>query len=266
MKDGTATYVYCLLRDPAPPDPAGAPAGLPGAAPPRLLALDPEADPGGSANGDPLWLVVADVPLPEYGEAAIGARLEDLSWVSERALAHEALVEHFAGAGALVPLKLFTLFAGDERAKAHFARELPGLRPALERVAGRVEWGVRVRHDPSRSAGESEGDGADRPASGRDFLLRKRAQRDAARRAPAAARQAAEEAYRDLAERAVEARRREPEAGTPLVLDAAFLVDRVDRECFVDAVDAAARRLDEAACELTLTGPWPPYNFVGEGS
>lgn len=249
-----ATYLYCLLRNPEPPDLAGVPSGLPGASPPRLLALTGEEH--------RLWLVTAHVPLPEYGEAEIGARLEDLSWVSERALAHEAVVEHFADAEALVPMKLFTLFADDERAKAHLAGELPRLRPALDRVARRAEWGVRVRHDPSRAPAED--DAASRAASGKDFLLKKRQLRDAARRGPALAREAAEEAFDELAGRAAETHRREPEPGTPLVLDAAFLVDRVDRECFVEAVDAAARRLDAAGCELTLTGPWPPYNFIGE--
>lgn len=262
MKDATATYLYCLVRSPEAPDAAGAPAGLPGASPPRLLDLGLGVDLDGTPAGEHLWLVAADVPLPEYGEAEIGARMEDLSWVSERALAHEAVVEYFSDAEALIPMKLFTLFAGDERAKAHLVEELPRLRPALDRVAGRAEWGVRVRFDPSRAAAETEATA--RPASGKDFLLRKRELRDAARRGPVAAREAAEEAFQDLAERAAETRRRDPEPGTPLVLDAAFLVDRVDRECFVEAVDAAARRLDQAGCELTLTGPWPPYNFVGE--
>lgn len=254
MSDDTATYLYCLLRHPEPPAVEDAPPGLPGASPPRLLLLAEEG------AGD-LWLVVADVPLAAYGEAAIGAHLDDLSWVSERALAHEAVVEHFVDAEALVPMKLFTLFADDERARSQLSGELERLRPVLDRVARRTEWGVRVRHDPSHAPRDDDGR---RPASGKDFLLRKRALRDAARRAPALAREAAEEAFTDLASRVAEASRRPPEPGTPLVLDAAFLVDRVDRECFVEAVDAAARRLSEPGCELTLTGPWPPYNFAGD--
>jgi len=274
-----ATYLYCLIRRPAPPDFAGAPAGVPGASPPRLLPVS-----------DGLWLVAADVPLPDYGEAEIASRLEDLAWVSERALGHEAMVEHFArsepggigriGAGAaphgkpaapveiepgaLVPMKLFTLFASDRRAVEHVAGELPRLRLVLDRVAGREEWGVRVLRSPEGARAEPAEGTAERPASGRDFLARKQRQRDAARRAPAEAKAAAEEAFRTLAARAADARGREPEAGTSLVLDAAFLVPRRDREPFQKAVAEAARELAGARCELTLTGPWPPYNFVGE--
>ena len=250
-----ATYLYCLIRRPEPPDLAGAPAGVPGASPPRLLAV---------AEG--LWLVAADVPLPDYGEAEIASRLEDLAWVSERALGHEAVVEHLAGGEpeSLVPMKLFTLFASDERAVEHVAGELPRLRRVLDRVAGREEWGVRVRRNPDAARTEPAEDPVERPASGRDFLARKQRQRDAARRAPAEARAAAGEAFQALSARASAARSREPEAGTTLVLDAAFLVPRAERGTFEDAVADAARQLAQAGCELTLTGPWPPYNFVGE--
>jgi hypothetical protein len=248
-----ATYLYCLARRPEAPELAGAPPGVPGASAPRLLDL-----------GGGLWLVAADVPLPEYGEEEIARRLEDLAWVSERALAHEAMVEHFAGAEALVPMKLFTLFASDERAAAHVAGELPRLRTVLDRVAGQEEWGVRVRLVPARAGAEAGAESPEPAASGRDFLARKQRQRDAARRAPEAARAAAGEAFAELAAGATAARRREPEPGTPLVLDAAFLVPRHERGAFEQTVAAAARRLVGAACELTLTGPWPPYNFIGD--
>lgn len=276
----TATYLYCLVRDPERP-PAGdlgnAPSGVPGASPPRLLPV-----------ADDLWLVAAEASLPEYGEAEIAAHLEDLAWVSDRALAHEAVVEHFAdppgapggtalrgargSARAVVPMKLFTLFASDERAVEHVAGELPRVRQALDRVAGREEWGVRLRLDRARAAEEAltdaAGPAADRGGSapsGRDFLARKKRLLDAARSSPAEARKAAEAAYAALAGRAAEAMERPIEAAGSLILDAAFLVPRAERRGFEEAVEEQARELAGAHLELTLTGPWPPYHFVGEG-
>lgn len=259
-----ATYLYCLVRDPERPpaeDLAAAPPGVPGASPPRLLPV-----------ADDLWLVAADAPLPAYGEAEIAAHLEDLAWVSERALAHEAVVEHFADpAGApaapsraIVPMKLFTLFASDERAVAHVAGELPRVRQALDRVAGREEWGVRLRLDSEKATEAALGKVAG-PTSGKDFLTRKKRLRDAARKRPAEAREAAEGAYAALAGRAAEAVERPIEAAGSLILDAAFLVPRAERGAFEEAVAEQARELAGAHLELTLTGPWPPYHFVGEG-
>ncbi len=264
MTTATATYLYCLVRRPAPPDLAAAPEGVPGASRSRALPVE-----------DGLWLIAAQVPLPAYGEEAIAARMDDLDWLSARALAHERTVEHFAGGAedapglseqALVPMKLLTLFADEERALDHVRSGLPRLRPILDRVAGREEWGVRVTHDAKAAREAAAVPGGAAPASGKDFLLRKKKVRDASRQAPEDARQAAAAVYEDLAARAAASSRREPAAGHTLLLDAAFLVPRNEREAFEAAVDAAARRLADSHCELTLTGPWPPYNFSSGGA
>jgi len=76
-KASTATYVYCVVADTKRPRLTRVPAGLPGAGPVRLLDLD---------RGR--YLVVADVPLSRYGEAAIERGLSDLDWVSRAAVAH----------------------------------------------------------------------------------------------------------------------------------------------------------------------------------
>jgi hypothetical protein len=179
----------------------GAPAGLPGAGAPRLLPV---------AAG--VHLVVADVPLPEYSAAGIESRLEDLGWVSDRALAHESVVEHFAAHGDVLPLKLFTLFADDNRAVAELAADPGRVERLLDRVGGAEEWGVRVRFSRERARQGAAGD--DAPASGRDFLERKRRQRDAARGGAEEARAAAAAAHRRLAAAAREAVERPVPPGT----------------------------------------------------
>lgn len=266
MSRSTATYVYCLVRSAAPPSLEGAPDGLPGAAPPRLLPLDSDL-----LDGD-LWLVVADAPLPEYGGDSIESRLSDLSWVSDRALAHEGVVEHFAAAVPVLPMKLFTLFHSDERAAAHLREQREEIGKIFDRIAGRVEWGVRIlfREDEARRrAVAASGDG-ERPnsgtTSGTSFLLRKKAEKESARDLAAGLRAEVDRAYEELASRAVEARRRQPEpgeVGARLLLDAAFLVPAGEEEAFDAAVQRLAERLAERACEVALTGPWPPYNFLG---
>ncbi|HEX3129849.1 MAG TPA: GvpL/GvpF family gas vesicle protein, partial [Thermoanaerobaculia bacterium] len=65
---------------------------------------------------------------------------------------------------------------------------------------------------------------------------------------------------------AAESRRRAPVSPSPLLLDGAFLVRTEDAADFEQAVGRWAERLAESACELTLTGPWPPYNFLEEAS
>ncbi len=254
----TAVYAYCVVRSEAAPDAAAAPPGPPGASAARALAIAPG-----------LWLIAAEVPLPDYAAATLEERLGDLEWVSARALAHEAVIEHFAVAPPrrlpAVPLPLFTLFADEERARTAMAAERPRLERSLERVAGCAEWGIKVLIEPStRAAAEP----APAPRSGTEFLRRKVEARAAAEDRSARARTEAATLFDDLAAASRAAVRKPPPAGAAgsrLLLDAAFLVPHGGAAAFEERVAARTEALGAAGCSVTLTGPWPPYHFVGEG-
>src|SRR5262249_54834668 len=142
---------------------------LPGSGPLRLLDL-----------GRNLYLVAADVPLPRYGEAAIQRGLRDLEWVSRAAVAHEAVVESFIDAPAVLPLKLLTMFNSDDRAVEHMRADRAKLDALVKRVANHHEWGVRVVLDRARAARAVAPTRKTKAAlSGLAYLTRKKAQRDA---------------------------------------------------------------------------------------
>jgi hypothetical protein len=250
----TASYIYCVVRSPGAPDLAGVPEGLPGTSAVRTVPL-----------ADGLWLVAADAPLPEYSGESIDARLSDLDWVGDRALAHERVVEHFAASWAVLPLKLFTLFSSDERAAQGLRERLEDIGRVLERIAGRVEWGVRILFQETKA--RKPAPPAASPTTGKGFLLRKKEEQDGARGLAGRARATVDQLYDDLARQAVAARRHPPEVGeggARLLLDAAFLVAKADGDGFEAAVERWTARLAEHGCDLNLTGPWPPYNFIEE--
>lgn len=252
-----ATYLYCLVRESRPPALAAVPSGLPGCPPPQVLEV-----------GGGLWLVTARAPLPEYGSEEIESRLSDLAWVSERALAHEAVIEHFAGAEAVLPMKLFTLFASDARALAYVRENRQRIDRALDRVAGCIEWGVRVLLNEARASEALAAESRQEPGqrSGTAFLQRKKKEQDASRDLAGRLRAEADAIFGELAEGAAGAVRREPgappEAGGRLLLDAAFLVPRQDGADFEAGVERCAARVAPRGCEVVLSGPWPPYHFA----
>src|ERR1700716_2200376 len=139
-KTATGTYAYCVVANATRPRLTRKVGGLPGMGPVRLLDVD---------RG--LFLAVADAPLDRYGEAAINRGLGDLDWVSRAAIAHEAVVESFIAESAVLPMKLFTIFTGDERALAYVRGEQRRIRAAAKRVANQHEWGVRVILDRARA-------------------------------------------------------------------------------------------------------------------
>jgi hypothetical protein len=234
--------------------------GLPHSGAARLLDVDRH-----------LYLVVADVPTKEYGEAAINKRLSDLEWVSRVVVAHEAVVESFGDADAVLPMKLFTIFANDARAVEEIRGDRRRIGSLIKRVARQQEFGVRVVLDRAaalrrRAASRRTHARAIANATGAGYLTRKKAERDTAVELATHVRETVAALYDRLASRSRQARRRSatemPTGGGPLLLDAAFLVPRARARAFRAQAAREARALAKHGYGLTLTGPWPPYTFV----
>ena len=250
--DGTATYLYCVVHAPIAPPVARSPRGLAGAA---RLVVAPIAR--------SLWLVTAAVPLNLYGPGVLERSLKNVDWVTETAVAHEEVVEHFSrrAGSTVIPMKLFTLFSSVERAVEEMRPRQRELSAVVKRIAGCEEWGVRITPAPSNVPRDSRVTPA---ASGTEFLAARKAAREAARRSWGSAAAAADEAYSALSAISRDARRRKDVpagAASPPILDAAFLVPSNQRARFKNAVKKVA---DSAArgTQVVLTGPWPSYNFI----
>ena len=261
------TYVYGLVRAPRRPSLRGVPAGIPGATHLRLLDVS-DAFPKGGGH----WLVAATVSAEEYGEAALEAGLLLIDWVGPRAMAHEAVIEHFLDADAVLPMQLFTLFTSDERALENVRKNSRRIARILDRVEGHVEWGVRLMWNPAArevtvSPNKSRVGRAftARQTSGADYLATKRDQRDRNQADFKRARGEAGRLYRTVSRKATKSVRRtatEQGPGSRLLLDAAFLVRAKSARGFAAAVQREARALERKGIALSLTGPWPAYNFV----
>ena len=206
-KGSTAVYLYCVVRAARRPALARVPPGLPGGSRPDAHRLS------GS-----LWLITADVPLDVYGPADLEPRLRDLDWVSNAALAHEAVVEHFsrAKAAVVVPTKLFTMFSSMDKAVADVGAGKTAIERAMP-AGSEGEGAVGSRARASRR-GEVSGAAFGRPGKGA---------RDLSARVRATSLAAAETAFERLSRHARDAqqRPRRQEAGSsPPILEAAFLV------------------------------------------
>jgi hypothetical protein len=238
--------------------PARKPRGLPSTGPVRLIDID-----GG------LVAAVADAPLTLYGGDPLSRKLSDLEWVSRAAIAHEAVLESFADATAVVPMKLFTLFTSDERAAAHLRAARSRIAATVKRVANQQEWGVRVALSPPR-AGASPRHARRRAESGAQFLARKKADRDTVTELAARAGETVDALFDRLTARATVSKRRPSgdvsAAGGRLLLDAAFLVPRSRAASFGSAVAREARALGRSGYAVMMNGPWPPYSFVEPGA
>ncbi len=255
---GSLTYLYAVVAVRGEPSTPEAPSGLPGTGPLRWLGL-----------GEGLWVAASDAPRETYSAAAIQMGLRNLEWVSACAVAHERVVEHAGRLGTAIPMKLFTLFSSDMRARADLGRSRTRLLTLLERIEGRQEWGVRVSVDEA-TARERARERATRATSGlsegAQFLARKSREHEEVRGIVDVGRGEADAVFAAVSRHADDTRRRPPSASPPglrLLLDAAFLVRTARVAAFQEAVRKQAERLEPQGYRVVLTGPWPPYNFVG---
>ncbi|MEX2271732.1 MAG: GvpL/GvpF family gas vesicle protein [Vicinamibacterales bacterium] len=242
------TVLYCLVQTDTPAAlPSG---GLPGARPPRAISLP-----------DGLTAVVATLPDGEYSPDAVSEKLRDMNWVSQAALGHEQLLEAaMRSSRALLPMKLLTLFSGDEPMVKALAQQRTRLARAAAHVADCEEYGLRLvaLDAPAETAGTTPA------SSGTAFLERKKQVRDAARERAAARTRFAREAHETLAAACRDAVARpveDDDVERPL-LDAAFLVAGTEKGAFGRAADRLGAAAAAAHCTFKLTGPWPPYHFV----
>jgi hypothetical protein len=234
--------------------------------PPRLLGVDGKHHVE-VLRQDGLAALVSAVPLDAFGEDALRRSLEDLGRLESLARGHEQVLDEALGLGALVPFRLCTIYEQADGLREMLRRERETLVAALDRLAGMGEWGVKgflvaPQHE------ESAATRVDTPASGTDYLSRKRHDREAAETARQAVEAGIERVHARLSEQAASAvvsrphDRRLSGRDDEMVLNGAYLVPDVRAHEFRALVDEIAERDAPAGLVLELTGPWPAYHFV----
>ncbi|MCW2906689.1 MAG: gas vesicle protein GvpFL [Actinomycetia bacterium] len=183
-----------------------------------------------------LAAVVGSVEARAFGEDALASLLGGLDNIERVGRAHHQVISRAAaGGGPVLPLRLATVYPGDDTVRALLARRRGEFAGLLARFRDTVEWGVQV-YGPV-----DEQEGAGTLADTIDWVLADIA--DASQRQPA------------VDPRYV----RGPEH---MLLNAAYLL-RGDRAAeFLAAAHALAGA--RAGVRADLNGPWPPYSFVDQ--
>ncbi|MBS1882806.1 MAG: GvpL/GvpF family gas vesicle protein [Actinobacteria bacterium] len=221
-----------------------------------------------------LAALVSEVPLSTFDDTSLRENLDDVAWLEEKARTHEEVLEAALAATAVVPLRLGTVFAGEEQVREMLSREYGALLDALERLAGRAEWGLKayvdregLEREALRRARRTEAD-ADQGAAGTAYMNHRRREAEAREGAEAIADEWAWEIHHRLAAVADEALLNPlqlPELSGhqgKMLLNGVYLIADEGASDFRSAVRVLAEGFDRRGVEVVLTGPWPAYNFV----
>jgi hypothetical protein len=263
---GDALWAYCVLRA-GEPLPAEASAIADGGPLERVDAGD-------------LGALVSRVPLAEFGAEPLRENLNDLAWLERVARAHEAVLDGTLRQSTIVPLRLCTIYESAESVREMLEREHDALARALEALAGRQEWGVKLLVDEEQLAEHARARSTETAAleeelgartGGGAYMLRRRLERHVRETVDALGAELADEVHSQLADLAsgtVVLSPQNPELsgheGT-MLLNGAYLVDAERVERMHGLVAELEERHRALGARLVLTGPWPPYNFVPGG-
>lgn len=203
------------------------------------------------------------------GLAAVVSPITELAKVTAPApaelLDYERAVRSQHAVADVVPMRFGSVLSDEAAVRAHLEAQGPTYLRALARIAGCVEMGVRALLSPLPSPAAAREAATQRPSSGAEYL-KARQQRYGAE---SQLREHCAEVEQLLLSRVASLCREHraelspPRAGEPTLYSLYFLVPREQ----VPAFRAALSPLPAAAgARLTLSGPWPTYNFVNDPS
>ncbi len=200
-----------------------------------------------------------------------GADEGDPEWLAAAAQRHHQIIQRLFDSGPVLPIRFGTLIEV-EAISALLERHESTFTAELNRLDGLSEWGVKLMADPAtlkRAAEESsktvreldEELAASTP--GKAYLLKRRREAAVAEAIERHRAATVDRVRNMLAQSAADSDDLPLPPVQPaeraMLANIAFLVPNAQVDAFSTAADKAA---SEAAVELELSGPWPPYSFV----
>jgi len=239
-------YVYCII-------PGGETRSYGG------IGIGNRGDEVYTVNYRDLSAVVSATPVVEYEPC------------EENVLAHEGVVEELLKETTVLPLKFSTVFSSEEQLKAALWRLYPQLKSELSRLEGKVEVGVKAFWEPEFAMKEIQESNSEvarlqrritETPGGLTATHRLRAELNmlVSRILNERAEEYSAEIFNAFKAHAENARLNKPVGH--MVLNGAFLVGRDKVVGFSEVFRSVQGMYEGRGLKLTISGPWPPYNFV----
>jgi hypothetical protein len=261
QEEGLGLYLYCLYCG--------------GHTIPELIGIDGDHNVFSFSKGD-IHAALSLVPLQEFGLSALEQKMGDLEWVAPRVLTHERIIEEIMAVYPVMPIRFCTIFAAVDRIEELLKVHHGEIIRFFSEVGDKEEWGVKGYISGSgveealkkgEPAIQAVGVELEESSPGQAYLLRKK--RDLAIKGglDAVVAQITEAVFQGLlahAVKGVRARALRVENGEErgeMVLNAAFLIPKREVESFLGCVKQTEEKYRGQRLTLSVTGPWPPYNF-----
>ncbi|HKS27493.1 MAG TPA: GvpL/GvpF family gas vesicle protein [Pyrinomonadaceae bacterium] len=237
-------YVYCIIESSEPR--SFGPMGIGG-----------RGDEVYTVQHQGLAAVVSNTPLVVYDPTR------------DNVFAHEQVNETVMREFTVLPMAFGALFRTEDDIIELMRGTEDALRDVLDKMAGKVEYGLKVNWDRDRVIAEIEQENEEirnlkeqitSRSTGSTYFARMQLGRLVEQALSEQSDSYVREVYAALRDTAVASRANKP-IGDKMIMNAAFLVERERESEFDRKVKEIAAKY-EGKLSFKYTGPWPPYNFV----
>lgn len=231
-----------------------------------------------------LQVLVSRINLTEFGvERMQNAELE---WVSEKAQAHQDVLAAVLTETPVIPLRFGTICREESDVVKLLIHYAPEFKSHLKKFKARQEWGVKIYFSgdqlrqllvdtqPELQAIQAEIDGR---SEGTAYMLRKKFDSLVDEAMETELDSIVADCHEQLSAVADEVRVNplpSPQLtgkAAKALLNGAYLIQKKKVKRFEQVAHTLVETYASLGCEVQVSGPWPPYNFVqlsemGEGS
>ncbi len=243
------------------------------------------ASPEQSRRGNQVYTI----PYRDISAVVSDAALEAPEPTIKHVLAHEGVIEEAMAEHTVLPLRFGVVFASEARVKEMLAENYPQCKENLVRLDGKVELGLKVlwgeeeirrevekaservarfREEMAGRAQELKRARGTPAMRGKSYYLQMKLEKDVTQlkqlvreEMEVAREKEALRIFQDLRGQATDACLTRL-LDQSMILNAAFLVSRIEVESFSQRVGELKSANVEKGMKFALSGPWPPYNFV----
>jgi hypothetical protein len=229
-----------------------------------------------------LEVVVSKVSLEEFSSEEIQKKAqEDLSWIKEKAIIHEKIIEGAMRRDdkvlSLIPMRFGIIFKEVEKLEKTLNEDYFRIKEVLDRIKDKQEWSVKVYlkdrkkieqmiKEKSEVIKEKEKEIASL-SEGMTFFMEEELKDVISKEMDKELNNIAEDLFESLSKQAVASvkskildkeltGRREP-----MVLNSAYLIPGEKIENFKKEAEGLNREIQAKGFYLEYSGPWPVYNF-----
>jgi len=214
-----------------------------------------------------LAAITSHLPVKGFGVADWKRNATNVGWLEPVARRHHAVLQYVASTAAVVPLRLPSLYGNLESLEESLHASSERLERDLRRIGGKVEWAVKV-YQTAEQKSSASGTAA---SSGRDYLLAKSRDLSARSDSREQLREQVREIHDALGQVSAEYVRNQPQdvllsgRKEQMVLNGAYLVSRANEARFLKLAGEIADESLARGLLVEVSGPWPAYNFTGDG-